>query len=150
VDCLRAAREAAVWDLSPALLLRESPSSECSAQIQQIAGSLRDRDCVLRLEPPRTSLEAADAARTAGALGRFTAAVVAQAPPATLFLSGGDTALAVFEALGAAGMLLETEIAPGLAAGTAVGGNLDGWVVATKPGAFGDDDVMLRWREYWG
>jgi uncharacterized protein YgbK (DUF1537 family) len=149
VDCLCAARKVALWDLSPPLLVPEPPSPECFRQISKIASSLRSRDCILRLEAPRGIVTAADAARTAAALGRFTAAVIAQTLPATVFLSGGDTALAVFEILGAVGILLETEVAPGLAGGTLVGGKFEGVIVGTKPGAFGDDDVLLRWRENW-
>jgi hypothetical protein len=33
--------------------------------------------------------------------------------------------------------------------GVVVGCAFEGLAVGTKPGAFGDDDALLRWRDFW-
>ncbi len=104
---------------------------------------------VVRITPPHGETTARMARRVAGGFGALIAALVARTPPASLFLSGGDTALSVLGRLGARGLKLEREIVPGLVFGTAVGCAFEGLAVGTKPGAFGDDDAILKWREFW-
>jgi uncharacterized protein YgbK (DUF1537 family) len=86
---------------------------------------VRRRETVARL---------ADAAR----------ARVERARPGALFLTGGETAIAVLRALGAGGLRLVGELEPGLALGTLAGGPFDGLVAMTKAGGFGDADAMVR------
>jgi uncharacterized protein YgbK (DUF1537 family) len=64
--------------------------------------------------------------------------------PATLLLTGGETAYSVCRALAAAGLELAGELEPGLAVGTLVGGPCAGLTVVTKAGAFGDADALVR------
>jgi uncharacterized protein YgbK (DUF1537 family) len=64
------------------------------------------------------------------------------ASPATLFLSGGDTALAVCRFLGARAIQLERELLPGVPQGRLIGGSLDGRAVITKSGGFGTPDTL--------
>lgn len=84
-------------------------------------------------------------ARVAAALGRTAARAVeeATAAPAGLFLSGGDTARAVLDALGVTGVSLPGhEAVPGVPVGRAEGGVVDGLPVVTRPGAFGGPDSL--------
>jgi uncharacterized protein YgbK (DUF1537 family) len=74
-------------------------------------------------------------------------AVIAAARPAGLFLSGGDTALAVLERLGAHGIRLECEMGSGLVFGRLAGGAMEGMPVVTKAGAFGPPDALLKLKE---
>ncbi|MFN7919160.1 MAG: four-carbon acid sugar kinase family protein [Bryobacteraceae bacterium] len=61
-----------------------------------------------------------------------------------LFLSGGDTALLVLEALGAKAIRLEAELSPGVPVGRIVGGAGDGLAVITKSGGFGGPETLTR------
>ena len=82
-------------------------------------------------------------------LGLFVAAVLRGTTPASLFLSGGDTATAVLEAIGAQGIRLHGEIVPGMPEGTVMGGLAEGLPVVTKAGAFGQGETLVKLHEYW-
>jgi len=69
--------------------------------------------------------------------------------PATLFLSGGDTASAVCRALGVERIEVAGEFAPGIPVGILRGGMFDGVTVITKSGGFGDPDVLISIAEYF-
>jgi 4-hydroxythreonine-4-phosphate dehydrogenase len=85
----------------------------------------------------------------AGALARafagWAAPLALQAD--ALFLTGGETAHAVLEALGAQGLRLAGEIAPGVTAGLAEGGSIGGRPVVIKAGGFGAPDILGRCRD---
>ena len=61
-----------------------------------------------------------------------------------LVLVGGDTAFAVLSAIEAGGIVLAGEVEPGAPVGAIAGGPLDGVAIATKAGAFGDDETLVR------
>ena len=69
---------------------------------------------------------------------------VAQHQPATLILTGGDTAAFVLDALDANSILLCHELAPGIPLGRLTGGLTDGCNVITKSGGFGDGSALLN------
>lgn len=117
---------------------------------------LSEKDAVVRIDEPEP--EGADkrddsSSRTAeqivNGLGLFVASVLDQTKPASLFLSGGDTADAVLRAIGAKGIRLLKEILPGMVQGMIVGGPMDGLSVVTKAGAFGKKDALVVLHEYW-
>jgi len=85
----------------------------------------RRRETVVRL---------ADAARRRAERGQ----------PGALLLTGGETAIAVLHAFGAAGVRLAGQLEPGLAMGVLAGGPFDGLAVMTKAGGFGDPDTLVR------
>ena len=60
-----------------------------------------------------------------------------EADAAGLFLTGGDTAIAVIQALQCAGSQIQQEILPGFVQGRLCGGPWDSMAVVTKAGAFG-------------
>jgi uncharacterized protein YgbK (DUF1537 family) len=76
-------------------------------------------------------------------LAEFAVAVMARAKTAGLFLSGGDTAIAVLERLDVQAVRLERELSSGLVCGTLSGGPLSGRPVVTKAGSFGRPDTLL-------
>jgi len=82
--------------------------------------------------------------RAARALARACRAAVERERPGGLFLTGGSTARACLLALGVAGLRLEREPLPGIAAGVALGGVWDGRPVITKSGGFGAPDAIRR------
>jgi uncharacterized protein YgbK (DUF1537 family) len=79
-----------------------------------------------------------------GALAVVAAEVIRRHRPDALFLSGGDTAAKVLDAVRATGVWLQSEILPGLVQGKIKGGDCDGLAVVTKAGAFGECDTLLR------
>lgn len=58
-----------------------------------------------------------------------------------LYLSGGDTTIAVFRRLGATGLVLERDVLPLVAYGYIMGGSCEGMPVITKGGTAGDRDA---------
>ncbi|ROS61493.1 uncharacterized protein YgbK (DUF1537 family) [Frigoribacterium sp. PhB160] len=97
--------------------------------------ALRDGLAVLVLPADR----ALDPARAAAALADV-AATVAVAAAADLVLTGGETARAVLDRLGTAWLVPLAQVEHGAVASRAD----DGRLVATKPGSFGADDVLVR------
>jgi uncharacterized protein YgbK (DUF1537 family) len=63
---------------------------------------------------------------------------------AAVVLTGGDTAMAVLQALGADGVEIGSEPIEGIMAGRVRGGLCSSAQVITKAGAFGGDDALLR------
>lgn len=61
-----------------------------------------------------------------------------------LYVTGGDTAALVFDALGIARLRLVEEFAPGLPHAMAVGGEWDGMPVLLKSGGFGTANVLCE------
>jgi uncharacterized protein YgbK (DUF1537 family) len=62
--------------------------------------------------------------------------------------SGGDTSLAILNALNANGIELEAEIVSGVPVGQLVGGIAEGIAIVTKSGGFGKKDCLVRSIEY--
>jgi uncharacterized protein YgbK (DUF1537 family) len=79
----------------------------------------------------------------AAALGQAVAELVRRLEVDAVVMSGGDTALAVFEALAVAQAVLLGELSPGVAIGTFP---INGMPVTfvTKSGGFGDRDALLE------
>lgn len=61
-----------------------------------------------------------------------------------LFLTGGDTAIAVIQQLQAGGSHIEREIIPGFVEGRLLGGPKKGLPIVTKAGAFGTEKDIYR------
>jgi len=66
------------------------------------------------------------------------------------FLSGGNTAELVCDAIGAVAIHLRDEVSPGIPWGIFREGLLDGLPVATKAGGFGDESTLLHLAERLG
>ena len=80
-------------------------------------------------------------------LGRFLSTVLKETRPGLLFLTGGDTADAVLNAIGGGGIKILGEVLPGVVRGKLIGGSMDGLAVVTKAGAFGRDDTLVVLHE---
>lgn len=76
-------------------------------------------------------------------MGTMVRGILEKAPVSGVFLTGGDTAMGVLDALEAAGSAILDEIAVGIPMMRIVGGAMDGMRVVTKAGAFGKDDAIL-------
>ena len=65
-----------------------------------------------------------------------------------LVLVGGDTAYSVLTGLGAEGIVIDTEVLPGISMGTIAGGVADSVPVLAKAGGFGAPDALVRVVEH--
>jgi uncharacterized protein YgbK (DUF1537 family) len=82
--------------------------------------------------------------RIANVLAETAAAVVAGRRPRGLFLTGGDTAMTVLDALGARAIDLGGEaVETGIPLGTIESGAADGTALVTRAGAFGDSETIM-------
>lgn len=70
-------------------------------------------------------------------LSQMAKRVLEQHAVSGVFLTGGDTAIAVINQLGAKGSRIECEIIPGFVQGRLIGGLYEGLPIITKAGAFG-------------
>jgi uncharacterized protein YgbK (DUF1537 family) len=105
----------------------------------------RDPAAVLLDSPPAVPEDAEARAAAVRRLGEVARAALARdGRPGTLVLTGGETAVAVCRALGASGLTLGGEPAPGLARATLLDGPHAGQTVITKAGGFGDPDTLVR------
>lgn len=82
-------------------------------------------------------------------LGLFVSMVLIRVKPASLFLTGGDTATEVLESIGIKALRLFGEIAPGMVYGMVKGETAEGLSIVTKAGAFGNDRTLIALHEYW-
>ncbi len=76
-------------------------------------------------------------------LGEIGRKILEQKAVSGVFLAGGDTAKALFQALGAYGSEITGEIAIGIPGMKLVGGIQDGLKVVSKAGAFGNQDAIV-------
>ncbi|MFW6189117.1 MAG: four-carbon acid sugar kinase family protein [Planctomycetota bacterium] len=85
--------------------------------------------------------------QVAAGLARLVAEMDRRQGLAGLFVTGGETARAVYRELGAEWFRIVEELEPGLVAAEMPAGDGRGLAVVTKPGGFGDAGTMLRaWR----
>ncbi|QHM69829.1 D-threonate kinase [Mixta intestinalis] len=75
-------------------------------------------------------------------LGELTLAIIGQARIGGLFLTGGDIAIAVAQALGAEGYRIQQEVAPCIPCGRFINSELDDLPVITKAGGFGSESTL--------
>ena len=64
--------------------------------------------------------------------------------PRTLFVTGGETLLAVASTLGATHLDVDAVFAPGVPWSRRRGGRRDDVAVLSRSGAFGSDDLLVR------
>lgn len=83
-----------------------------------------------------------DAMTLLSRFGRETAAMVRATSARMIFCSGGDTAAAVMDALGARQLVVEHELCPGVPVARIEGA--DGLRLITKSGGYGEPDVLSR------
>jgi len=83
-------------------------------------------------------------------LAHLAYVVVRRAGPKGLLVGGGATAQAVLATLDVRAINVDDEPLPGIAAGVAVGGELDGRPVVLKPGAAGGESAVAELVRYLG
>lgn len=149
-DCqiavLRQARPVETMTFDP-VRLAGSGATPDEAELARLIAAMVRGDVVARIAPVRGNEWSATALQVVSGFGALIATAVTRIRPASLFLSGGDTAFAVLQRLGIQQLKLERMIVSGLVLSTVVGNPFCGLPVGTKPGAFGDDDALLQWRK---
>lgn len=124
------------WMAAPVLLL---VGSDQGISARQLATARAAGIPAHGLDLPHgTSREMASAA-----LWRLCGDLVAQPPPTTLLIAGGETLLTLCRALGTVSLTVVGEVMPGIPASTMVGGAWDGVRVVSKSGGFGDVSVWV-------
>lgn len=83
------------------------------------------------------------------AIGDIAVQINANKPISKIIATGGDTALEICKTFGASGIILREEILPGIPYGEIVGGDLDGAVIATKSGGFGEEQALIDIRNFF-
>lgn len=124
---------------SPANLDLEAMNLALGAHKNLVVRAVASGD--LRSMPPPAVQKAAKSITEQ--LGQLVASLVSQHHIGGLVIIGGDTANAVLTAVSARGIVLAAEPLPGVPVGTIVGGALDGVPVATKAGAFGNEQTLV-------
>jgi uncharacterized protein YgbK (DUF1537 family) len=132
----------------PSLLADPGQRGELATKASCVQRLLSDKNVVIKIGGAKTS-SVWSPEQIAEGLGLLVAAVLKGIRPASLFLSGGDTATAVLAGIGATGIRLLGEIVPGVAEGRIIGNFMDGLPVVTKAGAFGKEDTLVAVHEYW-
>lgn len=125
------------------------------SRVRDIVAALEAGRDVVIATPPRADAKGDARGRSAsgsgvdyaGILGDVAGLVVERTAPIGLFLTGGETALAVMGALGVSAFHVRAEIAPGIPIGTIELRRPHGpqrLPVVTKAGGFGEDTIMLE------
>jgi uncharacterized protein YgbK (DUF1537 family) len=142
--------------LSPRTLADPAMRNELMEEASLAQKILAQNHLIVQVEPPETKEPCSPTAsspvtaqKIVGGLGLLVASILKNKRPASLFLSGGDTADAVLEVIGATGIRLRKEIVQGVPYGTLIGGPVQGLLVITKAGAFGGKDTLVKVHEYW-
>lgn len=84
------------------------------------------------------------ARRVASALAEVAAAALEQESLSGVVVTGGDTARALLDVLGADGIDLVSEVLPGIPLGTVHGGRRPGLRIVTKAGGFGGPEALVQ------
>lgn len=82
------------------------------------------------------------------AFAEIVTSVVARETVRGIMVTGGDTAQAIFRALGVSGISLECEVLPGMPFGYLLGGIAHAMPVITKAGSFGKKDTLITAIKY--
>lgn len=130
--------------LDPAVLADPLRYQDRQALASEAAERLDVISLILQIKQPALDGPTLSAGEVVTGLAELVADLASQASLSGLFLSGGDTATAVLERIGAKAVRLEREILPGMVLGTLMGGDLDDRTVVTKAGAFGQPDALVH------
>lgn len=147
---------AAIVDIDVAALLSGSGEAYRQILITEVCQHLeRGRHCILRTSREEEDRFLIDALcqkiglsrqqigeQIGQQLGVLTRAITGQTRIGGLFLTGGDIAIAVANALGAEGYRIESEVAPCIPCGTFINSEIDDLPVITKAGGFGSRSTL--------
>ena len=117
-------------------------------RVQQVVQNMNDGFDVVLLAPDEapdtTGVDAALSGRIAQMLAEVACETVLRLPVAGVFVTGGDTAIALMQAFGALGVEIESELEPGIPLVRFLGGVARGMKLITKAGSFGTEQTLLN------
>jgi uncharacterized protein YgbK (DUF1537 family) len=144
----------ASFQLSKSLLMsdREKRQREENKLSSSIRSALVKDHAILRTCPERLPPKDSNGLPThleiPKCLGRITRSILegfnGDVEELAVILTGGDTAMSVFNVLGVGGVEIEGEILDGIVMGHFIGGNWNGLTVITKAGAFGEKNALEK------
>ncbi|MDP9350466.1 MAG: hypothetical protein M3P51_02835 [Chloroflexota bacterium] len=126
--------------LDPALGSEEA--ERCGAEAGEALACGRDAILSLRVQEPGGVTSGTDSHRIVDMLGRAAVRAIVTARPGGLVLTGGDTARAVCQHIGAHSIRLLAELEPGVPLGEL--DDVEHLPVVTKAGAFGTPNTLSR------
>jgi uncharacterized protein YgbK (DUF1537 family) len=126
-----------------------APSGICREDlVRQVEQNLTDGFDVVLLAPEdtpdATGVDSVLSGRIAQVLAEVACETVRRLPLAGLFVTGGDTAVALMQALGAPGVEIDCELEPGMPLVRVLGGVARGMKLITKAGSFGTEQTLLN------
>ena len=130
------------WPLDPLALSRPAGSTAGVRALARQAGNIKTGGVVLSIRPIPDTGAVCDPDRVVRGLAAAAADLVDTMAPQGVLLSGGDTAEAFWQAIGARALRIREEVLPGIMRGEFIGGWHDGLPVVTKAGAFGHADTL--------
>jgi uncharacterized protein YgbK (DUF1537 family) len=163
---LRAAKdlEAHIIDVDPLGILEggKQKEEELKRVIDEAAKSItRGLDVIIttarveeaatktREESERLGLRALELSEALSlALGEVADRIAGHDKTTRLFLTGGSTATRACAAMGATGLIIETEVLPGIPSMRIIGGKHDGLRIVTKAGGFGTENAIAESMKY--
>lgn len=119
------------------------PEATCIVLEHQVGELTGGGRVLVTTDPEDVEGDSSRAQAMAAELAQVVRALLLAAPGCALVVTGGSTALAVAEALGAAALRLLGEVGPGVALGELVVGERTIPMI-TKSGGFGPPDALLR------
>jgi uncharacterized protein YgbK (DUF1537 family) len=99
---------------------------------------------VLAITAPDGAMDSSRAAALADTLGQIGAEIICRESFSAVIATGGDTAMALLRRTGIGALEPQAMLEPGIPLSTVRGGLCDGMTLVTKPGAYGDDDCLVR------
>lgn len=156
VDFALRSQRALVVDIEVSQLLNPDQTDWWQHVVQQAVSLLNQgRHCLLRTSRSETDRYQVAALcqrwqldrsqlglRLSEKMGQLTLAITEKACIGGLFLTGGDMAIAVANALGAEGYRISAEVAPCVPCGTFINSEIDDLPVITKAGGFGAESIL--------
>ena len=130
--------------LDPRELVSSARATRIAEMARAAARDLVSGSVVLKIRPPGLSPSPANGQEILKGLAELVLSTINDVRPDGIFLSGGDTAFAIWSALEAEAILLAQELLPGFVLGTFCSGSLHGLPVVAKPGAFGASDALIQ------
>ena len=149
VEVLNQHRPIDAFSLSPPQLMAIASDDHVELPPGLPAAVNQKSGLVLKVDPKTGPTPAEESDGIVRGLARLAFELIVKFKPDALFLSGGDTASAVFDRLGSVSLRLYRELQPGLVLGRINQGVFAGLPVACKPGAFGREDYLVKLMNYW-
>ncbi|MDR1823956.1 MAG: hypothetical protein LBR27_01230 [Bifidobacteriaceae bacterium] len=150
LDALRTRRAAAIGHLDLTELDQSDPAQTeaiLAAATDSLARAAAEGAAIVGVQAtppsPTDRDQGAQATQAAATLGRLALAATQAIHPVGLYASGGDTAAAVIQALGATGLKIQRQVLPLAMLATLEGGPHHGLPIVTKGGLVGTATAAL-------